>query len=183
MTMEAIFAWTEEGPEGEGVIATMLPFLEGTRPSSRRRCRPLQEAQVLQQQMRHLASAPDRPRPGAPRAPAVMRCHDGEGQNLPAGVLVSSLERVAVLLRRAVLEGPLLPPLQALWCNRGSQGGHMIHEFDCAECGRHIINVGGTSPFNLCAVCIAMPGWYNDPKLVEVLDPGSSGQRLTPEAP
>jgi hypothetical protein len=28
MTMEAIFAWTEEGPEGEGVIATMLPFLD-----------------------------------------------------------------------------------------------------------------------------------------------------------
>ena len=27
MTMEAIFAWTEEGPEGEGVITTILPFL------------------------------------------------------------------------------------------------------------------------------------------------------------
>jgi len=48
-------------------------------------------------------------------------------------------------------------------------------EFDCIECGRHIINLGNqelqAKHPNLCAACWAIPGWYNDPKLRQHLDP------------
>jgi len=51
MTMEAIFAWTEEGPEGEGVITTILPFLgnrlgnlQSRKLEVARQLRPLAEA-------------------------------------------------------------------------------------------------------------------------------------------
>jgi hypothetical protein len=45
-------------------------------------------------------------------------------------------------------------------------------EFDCCECGRHIIQIAGpVSEFGLCAACTFMPGWLDDPKLVAVLDP------------
>ena len=48
-----------------------------------------------------------------------------------------------------------------------------MDEFDCIECGRHIIVI--CAPPNmpaLCAICITMPGWFNDPQLRERLDPG-----------
>lgn len=45
-------------------------------------------------------------------------------------------------------------------------------EFDCAECGCHIVRIVAqpTMP-KLCAACIAAPGWFNDPIMAKALDP------------
>ena len=53
----------------------------------------------------------------------------------------------------------------------------MTDEFDCCECGRHIIVVVGVIPdrLSLCAVCISMPGWFRDPRLREILDADHDG--------
>ncbi len=48
------------------------------------------------------------------------------------------------------------------------------HEFNCSECGRLIVNMVGPVPFDLCATCISLPGWMDDPELVRVLDPDSA---------
>lgn len=45
-------------------------------------------------------------------------------------------------------------------------------EFNCAECGTHIVDIAGTSEGVLCATCIHAPGWIDDPALVAVLDRG-----------
>jgi hypothetical protein len=43
-------------------------------------------------------------------------------------------------------------------------------EFDCEECGRHIIQFGG--PFTRrCAACTTMPGWFRDADLAKRIDP------------
>lgn len=49
----------------------------------------------------------------------------------------------------------------------------MSEEFDCCECGRHIIRFIPEPPglVKLCAQCITLPGWFNDPELVAILDP------------
>ena len=45
-------------------------------------------------------------------------------------------------------------------------------EFDCSECGRHIIQIcGPVNLFHLCAACMTIPGWYKIPELRERLDP------------
>jgi hypothetical protein len=45
-------------------------------------------------------------------------------------------------------------------------------EFDCINCGRHIINIGmPVSEPQLCMTCIWLPGWFNDPELRHRLDP------------
>lgn len=46
-------------------------------------------------------------------------------------------------------------------------------EFDCVECGRHIVFIiGELAPTpRLCAECICMPGWVNDTTLRGMLDP------------
>jgi hypothetical protein len=45
-------------------------------------------------------------------------------------------------------------------------------EFDCCECGRHIIVIAGPiSQFELCAACIFMPGWFTTPEMVRFFDP------------
>ncbi len=45
-------------------------------------------------------------------------------------------------------------------------------EFDCVECGRHIIVVAGpVTQFRLCATCIMLPGWVDDDELCAMLDP------------
>jgi hypothetical protein len=45
-------------------------------------------------------------------------------------------------------------------------------EFDCAECGRHIVRFMDDGPSRLCAECTTLPGWFKDPRLREMLDPG-----------
>ena len=43
-------------------------------------------------------------------------------------------------------------------------------EYDCAECGRHMIQFGG--PFTgLCGACLIMPRWFDNPELAACLDP------------
>lgn len=45
-------------------------------------------------------------------------------------------------------------------------------EFDCVECGRHIIQIiGYTEEPELCAACMTMPGWFNYPSLCDLIDP------------
>jgi hypothetical protein len=45
-------------------------------------------------------------------------------------------------------------------------------EFDCSECGRHIVVVGGpVSEFRLCAACTFLPGWFSMPDVAEKIDP------------
>lgn len=47
-------------------------------------------------------------------------------------------------------------------------------EFDCCECKRHILRfppLKDNEP-RLCAECLWVPGWYTDPKLADMLDPG-----------
>jgi hypothetical protein len=53
-------------------------------------------------------------------------------------------------------------------------------EFDCVECGRHIIDVSGIviEPL-LCAHCLWLPGWFNDPVVVQLFDPDND--RKVPE--
>lgn len=51
-----------------------------------------------------------------------------------------------------------------------------VREFDCIECGRHIIQFCGPSPMKLCAACLTIPGWYRDPRLRAVLDPDHDGR-------
>lgn len=59
---------------------------------------------------------------------------------------------------------------------------HRADEFDCCECGRHIIRIipDGTGP--VCGACIFMPGWFRDPEIRAVLDPSHDG-RDPAEAP
>lgn len=45
------------------------------------------------------------------------------------------------------------------------------YEFDCIECGRHMIRFGCSEPRGLCGLCIHLPGWFRDPALVKSLDP------------
>jgi hypothetical protein len=54
------------------------------------------------------------------------------------------------------------------------------YEYDCSECGRHIVNILGPVPFDLCATCISLPGWMDDPELVLVLDPDSAPIQVDP---
>lgn len=46
-------------------------------------------------------------------------------------------------------------------------------EFYCVECGVHVVAVVWIvgSPL-LCGQCIHVPGWFNDPTLAELFDPG-----------
>lgn len=50
----------------------------------------------------------------------------------------------------------------------------MCDEFDCAECGRHIVRFPCGEPAldpPLCGHCIIIPGWYRDPRLADIFDP------------
>lgn len=43
-------------------------------------------------------------------------------------------------------------------------------EFDCVDCGRHIVQFGGPLT-RKCAACFALPGWFRDPDLAKRIDP------------
>jgi hypothetical protein len=47
-----------------------------------------------------------------------------------------------------------------------------VIEFDCCECGRHIVAIVADKPPEppLCVTCIYLPGWHEDPELVRLLD-------------
>lgn len=42
-------------------------------------------------------------------------------------------------------------------------------EFDCCECGRHIVAIVMAPSTPLCATCIALPSWHEDFELRRVL--------------
>ena len=44
-------------------------------------------------------------------------------------------------------------------------------EFDCIECGRHIIRIIATMKPPVCAECVHMPDWFRDAELRAMLDP------------
>ena len=45
-------------------------------------------------------------------------------------------------------------------------------EFDCCECGVHVVRCDGHLPDpRLCAECLMLPGWAEDPKLRSILRP------------
>ena len=46
-----------------------------------------------------------------------------------------------------------------------------LQEFDCAECGRHMIVLCGVAT-KVCAACHTLPGWHLDPKLRDVFKYG-----------
>jgi hypothetical protein len=49
--------------------------------------------------------------------------------------------------------------------------GPMI-EFDCTECGRHVVRFELPPPgILLCVECVFSPGWFHDPQLRFVFDP------------
>ena len=53
-------------------------------------------------------------------------------------------------------------------------------EFDCAECGRHLIVLCGDRPDPLlCSACLCVPGWLRIPAFRAVLDP--DGQAREPD--
>ncbi|HEY8136221.1 MAG TPA: hypothetical protein VIF61_00175 [Methylocystis sp.] len=50
-------------------------------------------------------------------------------------------------------------------------------EFDCIECGRHIVTfvlVAGAE-HSLCVACLLPPGWFKDLAFRAVLDPEHDG--------
>ena len=54
-------------------------------------------------------------------------------------------------------------------------------EFDCCECGRHIVVIAGpVSEFHLCGACLMVPGWHEIPELRAVLDRESWPARTAP---
>jgi hypothetical protein len=57
-------------------------------------------------------------------------------------------------------------------------GESPAHEFDCPECGRHIVQICGPR-MTLCAACQSVPGWFHDPAIARILDPD---QRRKPGA-
>lgn len=46
-------------------------------------------------------------------------------------------------------------------------------EFDCTDCGRHIIAITEDKPPEgpFCATCLHLPGWFRDPVLRKMFDP------------
>lgn len=49
----------------------------------------------------------------------------------------------------------------------------MPAEFDCDDCGQHIVALALDVPPNpaLCAECVHLPGWFEDPVLRKMLAP------------
>jgi DNA-directed RNA polymerase subunit RPC12/RpoP len=46
------------------------------------------------------------------------------------------------------------------------------HEaFDCVECGRHVLRFAPAPDVKLCANCVSMPGWFEDPEVCALFDP------------
>ncbi len=56
-------------------------------------------------------------------------------------------------------------------------GVHRCAEFDCCECGRHIVLIASALPEpRLCATCMMIPGWFTYPDICEVIDPEHDGR-------
>jgi predicted RNA-binding Zn-ribbon protein involved in translation (DUF1610 family) len=51
-----------------------------------------------------------------------------------------------------------------------------VYEFDCRECGRHIVSLCDPCRVDVCAMSRSMPGWFRDPKLARRLDPAYAAE-------
>lgn len=51
-------------------------------------------------------------------------------------------------------------------------------EYDCCECGRHVLNFTDRAPLQppLCAMCLGLPGWFRHPDLRATIDPDHDGR-------
>lgn len=49
-------------------------------------------------------------------------------------------------------------------------------EFDCADCGRHVVSFGGPPGQDRCAVCMTLPGWWLDPEIRRYFEPDPDWQ-------
>jgi hypothetical protein len=64
---------------------------------------------------------------------------------------------------------------------------HVFHdegrEFDCVECGRHIVSFGNiildAAHRDTCAACFSIPGWFNEPEIARMLDPDNTRRPRT----
>jgi hypothetical protein len=45
-------------------------------------------------------------------------------------------------------------------------------EFICADCERRIVMFCGPEGTTHCGLCQYLPGWFNDPQLRAIFDPG-----------
>ncbi len=45
-----------------------------------------------------------------------------------------------------------------------------IQEFDCTDCGRHIVLICGWPGTRKCGACVVTPGWFRDPTLRKAID-------------
>jgi len=45
------------------------------------------------------------------------------------------------------------------------------HEFDCIECGRHVVRMVCMPNIELCGMCISTPGWHENAEIRAVVDP------------
>ena len=52
-------------------------------------------------------------------------------------------------------------------------GVHRAIEFDCCECGSHVVAIAAERKPEppLCAICLFAPGWMADPRMRLIFDP------------
>jgi hypothetical protein len=55
-------------------------------------------------------------------------------------------------------------------CGPTESANNNSFEFDCAECGRQIVQFVPLTG-DRCAACLNMPGWFRDPELRRALEP------------
>lgn len=52
------------------------------------------------------------------------------------------------------------------WCDAEPK------EYECGGCGRHIVQLAGPVT-GTCGACTLNPGWFNDPMMAHIIDPGN----------
>lgn len=61
---------------------------------------------------------------------------------------------------------------------------YRVIEFTCVDCGAHVTAAiaDATDPSHRCAVCSALPGWWDNPRLRELFTRGDPERRAAIEA-
>ena len=59
----------------------------------------------------------------------------------------------------------------------------MTAEFDCCECGSHVIAFDRHAPDPaLCALCLFLPGWFREERLRNIFLPSHDGREVLEHA-
>jgi hypothetical protein len=45
-----------------------------------------------------------------------------------------------------------------------------LQEFDCPDCGRHVVRAVVLPGPLLCLLCVHLPGWFNDDAMRSIFD-------------